>query len=150
MLKARKQKVRQAFKTELNLIIDCPSGAGNSLSRNVARKAFLNPVTFSQVIGVSPMLVSNLCVIWQTLASKPQINNNKYGKFCQQTLDIYLSEVGWFNFPPTLHKILVHGSLLKLVLFLLTHNSQTSFESGYYVDRIVEFPPGGSYYLELQ
>jgi hypothetical protein len=120
MLETRKQKVRQAFKTELNLIIDCPSGPGNSLSGNVARKAFLNPVTFSQVIGVSPMLVSNLYVIWQTLALKPQINNNKYEKFCQQTLAIYLSEVGWFNIPPTLHKILFHGSLLKLVLFLLT------------------------------
>jgi hypothetical protein len=106
---ARKLIVKEAFKRELNLIVDSGSDPGKTLSGNVARKAFANPIVFAQIIGVSPMLVSNLDVIWRTMASSYQINGREFEEFCKQTLDIYLSEVGWFNIPPTIHKILVHG-----------------------------------------
>jgi len=106
---ARKVQVKQAFQRELNLIVDSSSGPGNTLSGNVARKAFSNPIKFGKIVGVSPVLISNLFVIWCTLASKYQINSIKFGELCQQTLDIYMSEVGWFNIPPTIHKVLVHG-----------------------------------------
>ncbi len=106
---ARKVQVKQAFQREFNLIVDSSSGPGNTLSGNVARKAFSNPVKFGNIVGVSPVLVSNLYLIWCTLASKYQINSAKFGELCQQTLDIYMSEVGWYNIPPTIHKILIHG-----------------------------------------
>ena len=102
----RKLLVKKAFKRELNLIVDSGSDPGKTLSGNVARKAFENPVVFAQIIGVSPMLVSNLDVIWRT---KYQINGKEFEVFCKQTLSIYMSEVGWYNIPPTIHKILVHG-----------------------------------------
>ena len=91
------------------MIVDSSSGPGNTLTGNVARKAFANPVVFAQIIGVSPLIVSNLDVIWQTIASKYPINGEKFEEFCRQTLSVYLSEVSWFNIPPTIHKILVHG-----------------------------------------
>ena len=106
---ARKQQVQDAFRREMNLIVDSPSGPGNTLSGNVARKAFENPIKFAQIVGVSTMLVSNLDVIWRVLAASHPINADKFGLFCLETLDLYMSEVGWFNIPPTLHKILVHG-----------------------------------------
>ena len=55
------------------------------------------------------MLVSNFQVIWRTLASKFPIRAENFERFCAETLELYMSEVGWFNLPPTLHKILVHG-----------------------------------------
>ncbi len=82
---------------------------GNTMSGNVARSAFENPIKFGQIVGVSTMLVSNLDVVWRTLASSHPINAEKFGLFCKETLDLYMQEVGWFNIPPTLHKILVHG-----------------------------------------
>jgi len=106
---ARKLIVKKAFKTELNLIVDSGSDPGKTLSGNVARKAFANPIVFAEIIGVSPMLVSNLDIIWRTMASNYQINSREFEEFCKQTLDIYLSEVGWYNIPPTIHKVLVHG-----------------------------------------
>ena len=106
---ARKLKVKRAFRRELNLIVDSSSGPGNTLSGNVARKAFSNPIKFTQIIGVSPMLVSNFDVIWQTLASKLPIKSANFETFCFETLELYMSEVGWFNLSPTLHKILIHG-----------------------------------------
>lgn len=106
---ARKVKVKQAFKREFNLIVDSPSSPGNTLSGNVARVAFSNPVKFARIIGVSPVLVSNIDVIWRILASKYSVNCDKFDKLCQETLELYLSDAGWFNIPPTIHKILVHG-----------------------------------------
>jgi hypothetical protein len=106
---ARKLIVKKAFKRELNLIVDSGSDPGKTLSGNVARKAFANPIVFAQIIGVSPVLVSNLDVIWRTMASNYKINGREFEQFCKQTLDIYLSEVCWYNIPPTIHKILVHG-----------------------------------------
>ncbi len=108
-VEARKLKVKQAFKREMNLIVDSSSNPGNTLSGNVARKAFSKPIIFAQIIGVSPMLVSNLDVIWRILASKYPINAAKFDMLCQETLEIYLADAGWFKIPPTIHKILVHG-----------------------------------------
>jgi len=108
-VEARKLKVKQAFKREMNLIVDSPSSPGNTLCGNVARKAFSNPVKFAQIIGVSPMLVSNIEVIWRIMGSKYPINAEKFDKLCKETLEVYLSDAGWFNIPPTIHKILVHG-----------------------------------------
>jgi len=102
-------KVKRAFKREMNLIVDSANSPGNTLTGNVARKAFAHPIKFAQIIGVSPMLVSNFFVIWQTLASKHLIRVEHFERLCAETLELYMSEVGWFNLPPTLHKILVHG-----------------------------------------
>lgn len=108
-VEARKLKVKQAFKREMNLIVDSPSNPGTSLSGNVARKAFSNPVTFARIVGVSTMLVSNIDVIWRILASKYPVNGKKFDELCQESLEIYLTDAGWYKIPPTIHKILVHG-----------------------------------------
>ena len=105
----RKLKVKQAFKRELNLIVDSPSSPGNTLSGNTARSAFANPIKFAQIIGVSPMLVSNIDVIWRIMASKYPINGEKFDKLCKETLEVYMSDAGWYNITPTIHKILHHG-----------------------------------------
>ncbi len=127
---ARKQKVKQAFRREMNLIVDSSNDPGNTLSGNVARKAFSNPVKFAQIIGVSPMLVSNLDVIWRTMASKHQINSEKFGEFCTETLDIYLTDAGWYNLSPTLHKIFIHGKdIIKACPVPLGWTSEEGSES---------------------
>ena len=104
-------QVKEAFKSELGLTVDKrrEGGFGNTNTGNVCRKAFENPVKTAKICGVSPMLVSNLDIIRRTLASTSTINIGAFESYCQETLQLYMSEVGWYNIPPTLHRVLVHG-----------------------------------------
>ena len=97
--------------TELGLIVDQrrEGGFGNTNTGNVARKALENPVTTAQICGVSPVLVSNLDTIRRLLSSDFTIDCQAFESFCQKTLDIYMSDAGWYQIPPTLHRVLVHG-----------------------------------------
>ena len=111
MVMKRTIQVKKAFKPELGLNVDQrrESGFGNTNTGNVARKAFENAVITAQICGVSPMLVSNLETIHRALAMDKDINTGAFETFCKETLDIYFDDAGWYNIPPTLHKILVHG-----------------------------------------
>jgi hypothetical protein len=75
----------------------------------VARKAFANAEKTAAICGVSTMLVSNLDVIWRTLASSQPINPEKFGELCEKTLEQYMSCAQWYDIPPSLHRVLVHG-----------------------------------------
>jgi hypothetical protein len=110
-----KETVRKRFKDELGLIVDKarPGSFGSTNTGNVARKIFDNPVVTASICGVSTLLVSNLACIWKTLASGYKIRDDKFEKFCQETLDIYFDEelgAPWYPMPPSLHRVLVHGS----------------------------------------
>jgi putative intracellular protease/amidase len=75
----------------------------------VARKAFANAEKTAAICGVPTMLVSNLDVIWRTLASSQPINPEKFGELCEKTLEQYMSCAQWYDIPPSLHRVLVHG-----------------------------------------
>jgi hypothetical protein len=103
--------VKMAFQRELGLTVDQrrEGGFGTTNTGNVVRKAFENAEKTAKICGVSTMLVSNLDVIRRTLASEFAINPEKFGNFCRETLELYLNDAGWYDIPPTLHRILVHG-----------------------------------------
>ena len=84
-------------------------GFGNTNTGNVARKAFANAEKTAAICGVPTMLVSNLDVIWRTLASSQPINPEKFGELCEKTLEQYMSCAQWYDIPPSLHRVLVHG-----------------------------------------
>ena len=65
----------------------------------------------AEICGVSPQLVKNIHTIWGTMASGYAIDGDKFGKLCEETKDMYLNDekTKWYNIPPTLHKVLVHG-----------------------------------------
>ena len=103
--------VKEAFKRELGLVVDQrrEGGFGTTNTGNVVRKAFANAEKTAAICGVSTMLVSNLDVIRRTLASGQDIDPEKFHSFCKETLDEYMTSAKWYNIPPTLHKVLVHG-----------------------------------------
>jgi len=55
--------------------------------------------------------VKNLHTIWGTMASGYAIDSDKFGKLCADTNTLYLNDekTNWYNIPPTIHKVLVHG-----------------------------------------
>ena len=81
---------------------------GNTNTGNVARKAFANAEKTAAICGVPTMLVSNIDVIWRTLASSQPINPEKLGELCEKTLEQYMSCAQWYDIPPSLHRVLVH------------------------------------------
>ena len=110
-IKKRTLQVKKEFKTQLGLNVDQrrEGGFGNTNTGNVARKAFENPVITAQICGVSPLLVSKLETIHRALAMDKDINTVEFEIFCEETLKVYFADAGWYNIPPTLHKVLVHG-----------------------------------------
>ena len=82
---------------------------GTTNTGNVVRKAFKNAETTARICGVSTILVSNLDTIWRTLSCGKSICSIQFGKFCEETLEQYMIDAGWYSLPPTLHRVLVHG-----------------------------------------
>jgi putative intracellular protease/amidase len=108
----RTKTVKEAFLTELGLKVDRPKeggSGGNTNTGNVVRKAFKNAQVTASICGVSTILVSNLDTIWRTLSCGKSINPDQFEKFCNETLQQYMVDCGWYSLPPTLHRTLVHG-----------------------------------------
>ena len=74
----------------------------------MARKAFANAEKTAAICGVPTMLVSNLDVIWRTLASSQPINPEKFGELHEKTKNagiiyesfrIKMNRVIWYFWP---------------------------------------------------
>ncbi len=102
------------FKEKLGLIVDQrrDGGAGNTTTGNVARIALENAEVTAEICNVPVQLVRNLRTIWGTLASGFAVDTQKFAELCEATEKLYFDKdhgVGWYNIPPTMHKILRHG-----------------------------------------
>jgi hypothetical protein len=110
----REKTVKAEFKEKLGLIVDQrrDGGAGNTTTGNVARIALENAEVTAEICNVPVQLVKNLQTIWGTLASGFAIDGQKFAAICEATEKLYFDNVGWYNIPPTLHKILRHGKAI--------------------------------------
>jgi hypothetical protein len=110
----REKEVKAQFKEKLGLIVDQrrDGGAGNTTTGNVARIALENADVTAKICKVPVQLVRNLRTIWGALASGFALDGQKFAQLCEETEKLYFDKdfgVGWYNIPPTLHKILRHG-----------------------------------------
>ena len=110
----REKKVKSEFKEKLGLIVDQrrDGGAGNTTTGNVARIALESAEVTATICKVPVQLVKNLKTIWGTLACGFAVDAEKFDQICKETEQIYFDKnhgVGWYNIPPTMHKILRHG-----------------------------------------
>jgi hypothetical protein len=55
-------------------------------------------------------LIYRFSVILQTVASGEQINITSFRNFAKDTANCYVDLYGWYNMPPTVHKLLIHGA----------------------------------------
>jgi hypothetical protein len=107
----REKKVKAEFKEKLGLIVDQRRDGGslNTTTGNVARIASENAEITAEIYNVPVQLVKNLKLIWGTMASGFAIDLKKFDEQCKETETIYHQSVGWYNIPPTIHKVLRHG-----------------------------------------
>lgn len=96
---------------EMGLHVDKPiPNGGNSNDGNTAQKAFLNIELFASILEVDLELLRNLHNILIAINCEFAIDAEKFKKFSDNTIRLYMLHYPWYPMSPTLHKILVHGS----------------------------------------
>ena len=93
-------------------------GAGNTNTGNIARKAFDEAEIFSNITGVSQILIEKLRNIIKAVNSGYPLNIENFKKYCFATSEFIVEEYGWYTIPPTVHKLLEHGYQIQSVLEL--------------------------------
>lgn len=108
----RKKFIQLELRSRLGLLIDKPrsGGSGNSNDGNTARKFFRNSNIVAEVTGLNRELIDKCHVILQCLASGYDIRKDAFQTFAINTARLLVREYPWFNMPPSVHKVLVHGS----------------------------------------
>ncbi|XP_025417730.1 uncharacterized protein LOC112688647 [Sipha flava] len=113
VLQKKKKLVQSRLWNELGLKVDkVIQGRGTSNTGNVARRFFKNTDKVSEITGVDINLLNRFSVILTTMSSGLEINHERFDKYAKETAELYVQLYNWYRMPPTIHKILMHGSLI--------------------------------------
>ena len=82
------------------------------------RRAFENVEIFADITGVNVELINRLKNILIAVCSCYHLNLEKFTPYCQQTSDYIIQEYNWYIIPPSVHKLLEHGSKIAEYLEL--------------------------------
>ena len=111
----RTAQLKEAFKAKGLLLFEPGQHGGSSMDGNFARRIFDMPQFVSEQTGLSVQLIKAYKTIWTALASTLPICPMKFQQYCDGVREMYDRECGWYQMPPTLHKILSHGGeILRL------------------------------------
>jgi hypothetical protein len=109
----KKKMVQTRLWDELGLKVDkVVQGRGTSNTGNVARRFFKNTVKVSEITGVDVTLLNRFSVILTAMSSGAEINHERFDKYAKETAELYVKLYDWYRMPPSIHKILMHGSLV--------------------------------------
>lgn len=108
----RKREIQRKFRSEMGLIVDKPKsgGSGTSNDGNTARRFFNNPSLVSSITGIDKELVTRCATLLQAMSSGYKIDADKFKIFALDTAKALVEKYPWYYLPPSVHKILVHGS----------------------------------------
>lgn len=126
-----KKKIQVQFRKECGMIVDVPkSGFGNTNTGNLSRRFFENPEISSRITGVNAELIKRYKVILETISSGHKINTKLFKSYTLETAKLYVQLYGWYPMPPTIHKVLVHGtSIIDHALLPIGQLSEEAAES---------------------
>lgn len=118
-MKERKCKIQDDFRKRLGLLVDVPKpGFGSSNDGNTARRFFKNNKVSSEITGINEDLIIRFYVILQCLSSGHKLDFKKFDIFCWKTAEMYVDLYPWYYMPPSVHKILCHGSSIAASFIL--------------------------------
>ena len=107
----RKKKLQIALRKDLQLPVDVvKQGAGTSNTGNLAREFFDKADHVSVITALDKNLLHRLHNILQALTCGEAINCLKFKEYCNETAKICIKLYPWYKIPPSVHKILIHGS----------------------------------------
>lgn len=131
LMKQRKLKIQNEFRSRLGLLVDMPKqGFGSSNDGNTARRFFKNYKISAEITSISENLIYQFYVILQCLSSGQSISIDKFEIYCWETTELYTNLYSWYYMPPSVHKILIHGSSIvksfTLPIGILSEEDQES------------------------
>lgn len=112
ILKAeRKKKIQSMLKSKLSLTVDVvKQGSGTTNTGNVARSFFAHAESVTEITKLDIHVVKRLGNILQILACGKDINFEKFEQYCLDTAKLCFNLYPWYSMPPSVHKVLFHGS----------------------------------------
>lgn len=127
----RKREIQRKFRDEMGLLVDVvKQGYGTTNDGNTARRFFQNPSLSSSITGIDESLITMFSVLLKAISCGYEIDDEAFNSYALQTFDKYLELYSWYYMPPTMHKILVHGStIIKHALLPLGQLAEDALES---------------------
>lgn len=128
----KKKQVQNDLKLQLSITVDIvKQGYGTTNDGNTARRFFANPGAVSNIIGVDKKLIERFGNILHVMASNYQIDCDKFDKYAHETAELFVYLYGWYNMPPSVHKVLIHGgSIMKKMIFPIGFLPEEAQEAG--------------------
>lgn len=68
--------------------------------------------TSSEITGIDDTLINRFSVILRTISSGFAIDEQKFGKYCYETAELYVNLYNWYFMPAFVHKLLLHGAII--------------------------------------
>jgi len=84
---------------------------GTSNTGNVAQKIFKKPEKTSDITEVDVRLIHKFSIILTIISSGHEINYKRFNEYSKGTAKLYVNFYNWYRMPPSVHKILIYGSL---------------------------------------
>lgn len=110
-LKKERKKIVQESLRRISITVDIViQGKGTSNTGNVARSFFAQANEVSAATGINENLIKRFHIILQVLACGSVINSQAFEKYAFETAKICVELYPWYNLPPSIHKLLIHGS----------------------------------------
>lgn len=116
MLKEKRKKqialkIQMALKSELSINVDfVKQGFGTTNDGNTARSFFSEPEVVGRILDVNVKLIQQFANILHVISSGFEIDTNKFEQYSLETAKLFIQYYGWYKMPPTVHKVLLHGS----------------------------------------
>lgn len=109
----RKKAVQTEFKKKIGLIIDVPKqGTDTTNDGNTSRRFFEDPKLSSEITGIDEKLIIRFAIILKAISCGFTIDIEKFNKYCYETAKLYVHLYDWYPMPASVHKILMHGSMI--------------------------------------
>jgi len=87
-------------------------GYGRRNNGNTARRFFAHPEAVLNIIGVDKKLIERFANILHVMASGCKIDCDKFERYAYETAELFFHLYSWYNMPPSVHKILIHGGAI--------------------------------------
>lgn len=120
------------MKSQLGITVDIvKQGHGTTNDGNTARRFFAHPEAVSKIIGIDQKLIERFANILHVMASGHKIDCDKFERYAYETAELFVHLYSWYYMPPSVHKILIHGSaIMKTMILPIGYFSEEAQEAG--------------------
>jgi len=111
----RKKEIQNRLWNEMGLKVDrVVQGMGTSNTGNDARRFFKDPEMVLGITGVNVNLIKRFSTILTVISSGLDINFERFDNYAKETAKLYVHLYNWYRMPPSVHKVLINGSIVKI------------------------------------